>query len=276
MLKSISTQEGIDFNSFEIIVINNCDKPKKPKIISKHLYPNLNIRYILSKEKNYIGASRQTGIDNCKGEYLMFVDSDDALKSTAVISTIYQTIHDYPSYDIYVFDEEQELKDANGNFFWVTITSTAVTPHSKIFRTDFIKSNNIRHLSGIRYSEDTLFNLNCIINKPKAIKVNYPIYKNFYNKDSTSHSDSLNFIKAAAFSHCLGTEKLAEIYKDEGTAVFNTLVANLLNLQSRVESKFTFETAIYLTIYKIYNIIDNINDEEVTEKDILNKIKQQL
>ena len=58
MLESLSSQRDIDFNSIEIIVINNCDEPRKPKVISKHVFSNLNVRYLLSKTKNYIGASR--------------------------------------------------------------------------------------------------------------------------------------------------------------------------------------------------------------------------
>ena len=107
----------------------------------------------------------------------------------------------------------------------------------------------------LRFSEDTLFNLNCAINNPSILNIDRIVYLTYFNPDSSSNKDWDYFIKEASFCHCKGVIELAQIYKDKNTAVFDILVNSLLEFQERFISYIDLSTAIRITIHIIYNIL---------------------
>lgn len=77
-LDSILEQEYTDY---EIILINDGSQDSSEKIILEYEKENNKIKYI-SKENSGVADSRNIGVKNATGEYIVFVDSDDYVKNT--------------------------------------------------------------------------------------------------------------------------------------------------------------------------------------------------
>ena len=268
LIYSILSQQNIDFNDIEIVISNNSENPLTPSFITQQNYPAaLSVSYYITSN-NLTGPNRQNGIINSKGIYFTLLDSDDLLSDAYVLKDILDILDENPSYDIYYFKELQEFKDEDISH-WIEVDSPAVTIHGKVYRKDFIIQNNIEHLKDIRFSEDTLFNLNCIINNPKVLALDRIVYLTCFNPNSSSNKDWDYFIRKASFDHCKGCIELAEMYKDKSTAVFNILVKSLLDFEDRVKKDIDITTAVNITIYIISKIIKNINKNEIECEDIL-------
>tara|TARA_B100000029_G_scaffold513672_1_gene613958 strand:+ start:10121 stop:11137 length:1017 start_codon:yes stop_codon:yes gene_type:complete len=79
-IKSVYKQSLNKF-SYEIIVIDNGSKIKINKFIDKIKIKFSNFTYIYIKNRIGPGIARNIGIKKAKGEYLLFLDSDDMLPS---------------------------------------------------------------------------------------------------------------------------------------------------------------------------------------------------
>ena len=81
-VKSLLNQ-GIDANEYEILLIDDGSKDGSLAIAKDLAAVNSNIR-VFTQPNAGPGAARNRGIDNAKGQYLMFVDADDHLKPNSL------------------------------------------------------------------------------------------------------------------------------------------------------------------------------------------------
>ncbi|GAA04679.1 glycosyltransferase family 2 protein [Photobacterium leiognathi] len=72
-LDSVAAQT---YKNIEIIVVDDCSDDSEELLVKLGNY-NLDIKYIRHKKNMHGGASRNTGIDASKGDYIAFLDSDD-------------------------------------------------------------------------------------------------------------------------------------------------------------------------------------------------------
>lgn len=84
-LESALTQT---YKNLEIILVDDCSTDGSKAVIAKVIakYPQCNLYLITHKENKGLGAARNTAIARAKGEYIMFLDSDDYISTDYIQS----------------------------------------------------------------------------------------------------------------------------------------------------------------------------------------------
>ena len=171
-----------DFNDFELICVDDGSTDSSLNILRSYSDPRL---IILTQENQGAGVARNNAISVAKGDYIMFLDSDDCMTSglntlrayklsqeneldillTAFdymteynqkLYTVHPTLSDHTTTKVIeqcgVSIPQYTPEDLGEKIFSVGFTGTA----AKIIRRDFINNNNLRFLS-LKRSEDFPF-----------------------------------------------------------------------------------------------------------------------
>lgn len=74
---TIKTIKEQTYKNWELIFINDCSPDKSVEIIQKEMKENKKIKLLQLKENLGAAVARNTGIQEAKGKYLVFIDADD-------------------------------------------------------------------------------------------------------------------------------------------------------------------------------------------------------
>lgn len=166
-LDSIYTQ-NYDENLFEIIIVDD-ESPDAFLLLAKDYLQGKSNYKIISQKNKGLGGARNTGIDNASGDYLIFLDADDALldKSLLSLSSVISS-EDIIEFSYALTKENQEIgkylfddsKVETGVKYFLTNKSVN-SACNKIYRREFLNANNLRFVEKI-YGEDIEFNTRAI------------------------------------------------------------------------------------------------------------------
>jgi glycosyltransferase involved in cell wall biosynthesis len=159
--------ERQSFKDFEVILIDDCSTDNSFEQIRK--YENisrLKITSLRSSQNCGAGMSRNIGIKEAKGEFLLFLDSDDYL-DVSCLREIDKVIEDSNCecliYDYYREDKGLHYGHSIPNFpagYVEKETAIAFSTGSvccKVYKSDIIKSNKV-HFPSLKRFEDLVFN----------------------------------------------------------------------------------------------------------------------
>ena len=172
-LSSIYIQSIID----KISIIIATDYSEDNYEYLKQLYPTLNINILPCKENTGPGLARQRCLDNCKTEWITFIDADDVFYSPFAIEILQKSIEENTIevqgtflQEITNNPEVRAIPMNNPGLPWV---------FGKLYNVKFLKENEIK-FSELRAMEDGEFNwkINMIVeNSPFQIKyIEDPVY----------------------------------------------------------------------------------------------------
>lgn len=93
----------------EIVVVNDGSKDASEEKIKKIQQEHPNIKYFY-KENSGVAKTRNFGINKARGEYILFIDSDDFIEPNLI-----ETVNKYISQDIEIIKYKLKRIDKNGN-----------------------------------------------------------------------------------------------------------------------------------------------------------------
>ena len=96
------------FSDFEVIVVNDCSTDASEEIVKR--FDDARIQIIKHSINKGLSASRNTGINKSKAQYVAFLDADDLWKPT-FLEKIDFLINEYPSASLFATKYEVLLKD---------------------------------------------------------------------------------------------------------------------------------------------------------------------
>lgn len=185
------------FDDIEIICVNDGSMDNSLNILQHYKKFDKRIS-ILNKSNGGLSSARNLGLKHAKGDYILFVDSDDYISTTAVEMLYkkaidnsadvvvydyiegdygynkcqYQTMPNYKNeYGNKIFNAES-LPDDSYKYF-------AVTAWSKLYKKELIEEFKIKFYKGLCY-EDVPFWSEIFINAKKMVYLPVPLY--FYNQ----------------------------------------------------------------------------------------------
>lgn len=183
--RAINSVLNQKFNNYELIVVE--DK-STDNTLQKIMQYKSKIKIIKNKQNKGLGAVRNIGIDNAKGEYIIHLDGDDTLYNESTLQDIDKLIGSNKP-DI-VFLGFQEI---NGNNRLRISTKERSTREerllcdenfavpSKCWRREFLIENNIKFIEDIYY-EDMVYSIKAVTLSKETMYGDFPIFNYYKNR----------------------------------------------------------------------------------------------
>jgi glycosyltransferase involved in cell wall biosynthesis len=186
----------------EIIYIDDGSTDKSYENLSNiNLKSNL-FRFIRLKKNNGPGIARNLGIKKSKGQYLIFLDSDDMLIKKG-IQKLLEKVRYKKNFDLiflnYIKKEIKQINLSKSNFTKKDLlkkylrTELDMGPNFYLFRKKFIQSNKFYFKKG--YYEDILFMLKVFTKMKRYSHFLFKVYIKNNNKNSITNNFSFKHLK---------------------------------------------------------------------------------
>lgn len=222
------------FSDYEIICINDCSPDNSADILRDYQLEHPDLIKVYHNEENMgLGKTRDKALTFAKGDYILFIDSDDYVKSD-YISSYAKALND-GDYDIIIGGY---IRDASGkktthlpsNSVWSTVTYPMAW--AKLFKKSFIDSNNLE-FTQIACSEDIYFSLSAYYCGAQTKVIDYAGYYYYFNRDSIigsmDYKKNQERIMSELFSTFLGNYNLDSLPEEKRRVIEYAYMANMIN-----------------------------------------------
>lgn len=253
LYESLSKQT---YQDYEIVYVNDGSHDESLNILKEIAEKDSKVRFFSQKNKG-ICASRNLGIRNAKGNYLIFLDQDDSIElnlvekyvqamneddvDMAVFGKIHYFITDgkiehkvYQRFDNEIVDDRKKIYDY---LFNVDNRKRLSTVWNCIYRKDVLINNNIFFDEYFkRGDEDGMFNIEYVLNC-KKIRFSDECYYHYYIRKNISTITKVNYNLLNDFLHFI--DKLNSLTAGiEDVYVKNMIRLYILRFYSNVYKRF--------------------------------------
>lgn len=240
--------------SYEVLIIN--DSPDENVEIDKDIIKKINISIINNKKNEGIHKSRINGINNSKGEYILFLDQDDEITGES-LEILLNSIGEYDvcvGNGIYEFENGGALifkNNISGKFstkkiFYLYIKDFIVSPGHALIKRSSIPKEWLDNTLTKNGADDYLLWLLMFEHNCKFKYIHKLVYIHKFTGENVSISEDNMFMSKKQVLKIL--EKCDYNRKD-----LKRLTASI-NYKHYYKDHFIIETLKHLKIF-IYNVI---------------------
>lgn len=188
-LSSVACQTII--GDVSVTIVNDCCPEGDYSEAVRMFSPVMDVREIRMPENGGPGLARQYGIDNTEGEFITFIDADDALYKVTSLETLRTEIQTDKTYmcasGAFFKENHPEFGEPESiclNMVWV---------FGKIYRRDFLDKYEIR-FNNTRANEDSGFNhiVSLLCDTPEEQVCHVEEYVYYYHKDNKDSITNIN------------------------------------------------------------------------------------
>jgi glycosyltransferase involved in cell wall biosynthesis len=201
--ESIESVIAQTFPNWELILIDDGSSDNSGKICDEYASQDTRIT-VIHKENGGVASARNLGMTHAKGEYVIFLDSDDLFKPNALRDLydiavrntdcqIIQGAHEVIKYSSLVNGQSVAVGDItisqidnyriikkgvvfNSNDYYSEVLCGHMFSQNVLIRRNFLLANKIRYNESQCYMEDAAFWINLLSFKPKCIYGGIPTY----------------------------------------------------------------------------------------------------
>lgn len=223
-----------DYKNYELIIVNDgsTDETLKKVRQAKKEYKISNM-FIINNRKNIgLGGARNIGAKKAKGEYILYLDSDDTLYEDSTLDKINEvTIKESPdiiymgvqyvggSNKAYIPNAENSTKEAR------IACDMHFAVSSKCFKRKFLKENDIEFLTNVYY-EDMVYSIKSTILAQKISYGEFIFYNYYRNRDGSIMSTPSIKRCTDMYKMLENVMKLYEITPDEYKPYLMSFIRN--------------------------------------------------
>lgn len=198
-IESITNQS---YENIEIILINDGSTDNCGEICNAYALRDKRIK-VIQTTNNGPAAARNTGIENSKGEFIFFIDSDDFIENNAI--------------ELLIESYKQTNADIiAGDFNKITADGNSESGHNRVFSSSklltrkdiidyarcYLKKPNRFPL--FAYSWGRLFNASIIKNNKIFFNTGLHTFEDVaFNFDYLNYTDKIFFLEKAIYNHLL-------------------------------------------------------------------------
>ncbi len=196
------------YSDFELILVDNDSPDNCGKMCDDYAVKDERVKVIHKRPNVGPAGARNAGLECVEGEYVMFVDSDDALSYQRALEDIYNTMVRNPNTDVFITKTWKHITDEvivgsdlltklvnnglKGDMFRVTIWD-------KVYKYSYIKQKGFRFDCNYVH-DDLLWTFMTIASANECTVISYDFYKRTINNDSLTRAASEKSIYNRAFS----------------------------------------------------------------------------
>lgn len=255
-------QQDMDHSEYEVILVNDGSTDSSCNIAMRLEREYSNIR-LIDQENQGLSCARNTGINNAKGEYLMFVDSDDFIASNS-LKILYETAVKQDCDILFFglslvfgdgriefcrnFPKVKRMQVYSGIEFFKRIDDYGGSVKA-LYKKSFIHSNSIRFTLRIS-REDCDFGLRIYPIANRVVVTDIPVY--YYRKfgESLTRTKNIEKLRYNLFSEFFVIKNVLDFIKDR-----NLSTNNLKVYKHKLNSMFV---GTFLTLIRKKNEYGNI------------------
>ncbi len=256
------------FGDFELIFVDDGSKDRSVEIIKNFMENDRRI-ILLEQSNQYAGIARNNGMKNARGEYLIFLDSDDFFEPD-MMEKLWKKANDNNAdiviCDAYFYsDDTKEITEPNWvlrkeyvpnmkevfnyrdimqHIFQISFS----VPWNKLYRKSFVESNNLL-FQNTRRSNDEFFTNTSLVLAERICILNERLIK--YRTDNpTSLQGGIGKIEVSydfAFAHRAIKSELIQrnIYEDVKHSFINKCISACMSALRKQKNAYSFE-CIYM------------------------------
>ncbi len=198
-------------NNIEIILLNDGSTDNSETILNS--YKNNKLIRIINKANTGVSDTRNIGLKEAKGKYIMFADCDDFYCKGFLDKISF--ILNKNQFDLLIFSALEEDKDGNLKTIFkqednkeIAIKNCGLNGYilgdytmrlgdciwNKVYKSSIIKENNILFKTDQRIAEDKLFNIEYMEYIENMYNLSDSLYIYCYNENSVTRKYRSNFL----------------------------------------------------------------------------------
>lgn len=247
IIRTLESLKAQTFKDFEVLFVDD-GSPDDSSDFADNYLKDSDVAYKIIKKKNGgVSSARNLGIEEAKGEYIMFLDSDDYIDKN-MLKGFYDKILE-GNFDVlycaYVFEESNEkeitnnMKDLNygevsgkeaalGLIYGTTYTHIM----ANLFKRSLLINNNIRFDEKRKFAEDISFMVKAYASSERVYCIN-KIYAHYVKwGESAMNNINLNY-KDVYYSNVETLQYIKEKFNDkalEKAMVTSRIPAAIVNI----------------------------------------------
>jgi len=266
-------------SDFEVIIVNDESPDNSLEIATKLTSERKNVTVVSQKNKG-LGGARNTGVEQAKGDYIVFLDSDDFLLSNRLKAVVAKAkeknldVLEFGAQGVNEFGKVLYTKAASSNnkilngIEYSQKVRYMDSACNKLYKRDFLKANNLIFLEKI-FIEDYEFNTRVFACAESVMAIPTIVSHFFQNSNSitrSTNSEKIEKMKRDIIHviRIINNERMKSLPEKIGfynqrlgyltATLFYQLLKNKISYKSFIQLKFELKNENILFLdYPIYD-----------------------